>query len=59
MIVPCLDCTKRQVGCHATCKDYQKFREYIDEQNEKKKAMHKEYDDFFNSVKRSNKRRKR
>ena len=24
--VPCMDCSRREVGCHATCDDYKAFR---------------------------------
>jgi len=25
-IAPCRDCTKREIGCHSTCKDYKAYR---------------------------------
>jgi len=32
---PCKDCEKRHVGCHSDCNNYKKFREYMDDKNDK------------------------
>ena len=36
MIAPCKDCEKRVVGCHSSCEEYKKFREFRNELNEKR-----------------------
>ncbi len=28
---PCKDCEKRKIGCHSSCDDYLKFREWLDD----------------------------
>ena len=35
---PCKDCAKREVGCHAKCEEYAKYRAEIDATREAKKA---------------------
>lgn len=32
---PCKDCEKRHVGCHSDCNNYKKFREYMNDKNDK------------------------
>ena len=34
---PCLDCEKRTVGCHSSCKEYKDFREELDIKNQLKR----------------------
>lgn len=34
---PCKDCKKREVGCHASCKDYLKWKKWNEEETEKKR----------------------
>jgi hypothetical protein len=36
MKVPCKDCTKRVLGCHSWCPDYQKYHEENVKHNEEK-----------------------
>ena len=31
----CYGCEKRTAGCHATCEDYIKYREFLDAEREK------------------------
>lgn len=31
---PCLDCDRREVGCHGKCKEYQEYKEKINEMND-------------------------
>jgi len=57
---PCLDCKKRYVGCHSTCKDYLKSKEKT-ELIKKKRHEEGMYLDYVktNAVKiRESKRRK-
>ena len=35
----CKDCTKRFVGCHATCADYAEFRKGVDNMRKAKEAV--------------------
>lgn len=30
---PCLNCSKRKVGCHSKCQEYKDFRSELDEYN--------------------------
>ena len=32
-----VDCERRCVGCHATCKEWQEYTKWVAEENEKKK----------------------
>lgn len=34
---PCLNCQKRHLGCHSTCKEYKAFKEQLESIHEKKK----------------------
>lgn len=34
---PCLNCTKRKLGCHSKCKDYQIFKEKVAELRKKQR----------------------
>jgi len=47
----CYGCTKRQVGCHATCESYKKFREQVDEENRKMRLAKSVVDDNIGSIK--------
>ena len=40
MDAPCYCCEKRSLCCHANCKKYQEFRDWLD--NAKKEFIHKE-----------------
>ena len=40
--VPCKNCKKRVVGCHATCEEYQKYKNDLEERKEKN-GKHKVY----------------
>lgn len=40
---PCKNCTKRFVGCHATCEEYIKARKKLDEKNEMIRKAKNEY----------------
>jgi hypothetical protein len=35
---PCLDCSRRTVGCHGSCEDYKAYSLKNQEQNELKRA---------------------
>lgn len=35
----CKDCTKRFIGCHATCTDYAEFRKGVDNMRKAKEAV--------------------
>lgn len=61
----CLNCEKREVGCHSNCDVYKEFRRQLDEQNEdihKKKKSQQVLSEFFihkyDRIKRSNKEKK-
>lgn len=58
MKAPCLNCMKRQFNCHSTCEEYQAFRKWKDEDNEKIRK-NKNLDGMFTEMKNSkfNKRR--
>ena len=43
----CKECKKRVVGCHATCKDYQKwYHEYLNDKAKRRKHESK-YGNYF------------
>ena len=51
---PCNECTKRTTGyttdsCHATCPDYKKFRQEVDEA-ERKRSIDRDYQEFLFGV---------
>lgn len=51
---PCNKCTKRVTGstttsCHATCPDYKKFRQIVDEA-ERKRSIDRDYQEFLFGV---------
>lgn len=52
----CKDCTKRHVGCHATCESYAAFRIKLDMRNEQIKRA-KEKHDIVPTAKWKGKRR--
>ena len=35
---PCLQCSDREVGCHAKCGKYREFRERLDARNEETRS---------------------
>lgn len=39
MKAPCMNCTDRQLGCHSSCEDYAKFREYRDNINSARASL--------------------
>ena len=39
MKCPCKECSKREVGCHGKCANYQEWRKWRDEQNAKERAI--------------------
>ena len=43
----CRDCTKRKVGCHGTCKDYQEWLEEHKELKKKAKINERKFYDYF------------
>lgn len=49
-VANCKGCTKRSVGCHATCDDYKTFRAELDAINAKKDELN-EYFVFRRDVK--------
>lgn len=59
--VPCKDCEKRVVGCHAVCKEYKEWRKKKDKEHkeylEKNRATI-EYEYYVKSKKRLNERKK-
>ena len=40
MMAPCKNCEKRQLGCHATCEEYQAFEDYKKKTSEEKIREH-------------------
>lgn len=47
-IEACKDCTKRYIGCHASCKEYQEFKKLKDLERQRRKSdleyySHKNY----------------
>lgn len=34
----CIDCKDRKVGCHGTCEKYKKWKESVDNNNEKRRT---------------------
>lgn len=36
---PCMECTKREVGCHGRCGAYKEFRAAIDAKNAKRNEI--------------------
>lgn len=56
LIAPCKGCDKREVGCHAVCKEYIAFRKAKDKLNAelKKKAMQEQEQ---NDIEKSRKKR--
>lgn len=58
MKAPCLNCDKRCCNCHSTCEEYQNFRKWKDEDNEKIRK-NKAINGMFTEMKNSkfNKRR--
>lgn len=52
---PCYKCRKRKIGCHATCEEYIKFKELLDEHNtimRKEKNAHNDSVGYDKSRKR-------
>ena len=43
----CVDCTKRELGCHSTCEEYLKQKAKRDEMNEKRRAFNDVQTDFL------------
>lgn len=56
LIVPCKGCEKREVGCHAVCKEYITYRKMKDKQNAqmKKNAMQEQ---TLNDIEKTRKRK--
>ena len=46
MNVPCNECKKRYLGCHAECEDYAEFKAKMAEINEKRRAEKEAYCEF-------------
>lgn len=42
MSTPCMNCSKRVVGCHSTCKDYAEFRKDCDKMNEHRRKINEQ-----------------
>lgn len=39
MTAPCKDCARREVGCHAKCKEYLEYRNYNERMSEQRHTM--------------------
>lgn len=39
MTAPCKDCARREVGCHAKCKEYLEYRDYNERMSDKRHIM--------------------
>lgn len=39
MTAPCKDCPRREVGCHAKCKEYLEYRDYNERMSEQRHIM--------------------
>lgn len=48
---PCKDCPKRVPHCHSVCERYKQYREQLDSEHEKRRAIMDEAD-FIRAVKR-------
>ena len=55
-IAPCKDCTKRYLGCHDRCKDYQEFHK---EQMELREIRRRRKDQFYGSLSINRKKKRR
>ena len=40
---PCMNCSKRVIGCHSTCKEYTEFRKDCDKMNEHRRNLRELY----------------
>lgn len=38
---PCIDCTKREVGCHGRCGEYMDFKERMEQVKKRRNDEHK------------------
>lgn len=56
----CKGCAERHEGCHCRCERYKKFRNELDEKNERKRLENQEkYSLIDNAVKRRDERRRK
>ena len=45
--VPCEKCEYRSIACHASCKQYKKFRKLKDKENDKRRTEAYKYGKFI------------
>ena len=52
MNTPCKGCERREIGCHAKCKDYAEFKAELKKLNEKRKRVAEEQDTVIRELER-------
>jgi hypothetical protein len=55
---PCKDCTKREVGCHATCKEHKAWKDFYNKARDTR-TKHHDLEDFITSTHKHNRGRRR
>ena len=55
---PCMGCSDRQIGCHASCEKYKAWKQYSDEYNETERQQ-KQSEYMLRAVKQEIARRRK